>query len=96
VCDIAVHSVSTSPGDCVFVDSEGLNARKTSSTQTLRCSDFTHGVINRDGNACVITQMAEEDCDVAHLIPRAKGDGVRFLVSSYNYLMTLLSSTLQK
>jgi hypothetical protein len=96
VCDIAAHSVSTSPGDCVFVDSEGLNARETSTAQTPHRNRFRRHIVERDGPACVVTKVSEDGCDAAHLIPHSKGDAVRSLVSSYNYLMTFLSSTLQE
>ena len=96
VCEIAVHSVSTSPEDCVFVDHEGLNERLTSTQLTLRRASFRRDVIQRDGFACVVTQEVGKNCDAAHLIPRGKGDEVRFVVSSYKYLMMLFASTLQK
>ena len=96
VCEIAIHSVSTSPEECAFVDSEGLNDRLTSTVQTPRRAHFRDVVIKRDGPACVITQEKEGQCDAAHLIPHSKGDEVRFVVSSYNHLMTLFSSTLKK
>jgi hypothetical protein len=85
VCEpeIAVHSVSTSPEDCAFVDHEGLNDRLTlssSSTEQMPCcDDFRHNVIQRDGHACVVTQDAEDICDVVHLIPWSNGEEVRFL-----------------
>jgi hypothetical protein len=96
VCKITVHSVSTSPEDCAFIDYQGLNDRLTSTERTARSNNFRDDVIQRDGHACVVTQKAEDLCDAAHLIPRCKGDEVRFVVSSYNYFMTLFSSTLQK
>ena len=96
VCEIAVHSVSTSPGDCVFVDNQGLNDKLTSTVLTQRRSNFRADVIRRDGNACVVTQVAGWDCDAIHLIPRSKGDKVGLLISSYNYWMTLFASTLQE
>ena len=85
VCEIAVHSVSTSPEDCAFVDHEGLNDRSTSTELTLRRHNFRGDVIRRDGHTCVVSQV--DTCDAVHLIPRSKGDEVRFVVSSYNYLM---------
>ncbi len=91
-----LFSVSTSPGPCAFVDHEGLNDRITTTGGTLCRSDFRSEVIRRDGSACVVTGAAEGDCDAAHLIPHSKGDAVRFVVSSYNHLMTLFSSTLRK
>lgn len=96
VCEITVHSVSTSPEDCAFIDYQGLNDRLTSTARTARSNSFRDNVIKRDGPACVVTLAAEDLCDAAHLIPRSKGDEVRFAVSSYNYFMTLFSSTLQK
>jgi hypothetical protein len=96
VCEIAVHRVSTSPGPCAFVDYEGLNDRITTSDGTSHRIDFRSDVIRRDGHACVVTQVEKDDCDAAHLIPHSKGDEVRFVVSSYNHLMTLFSSTLEK
>ena len=96
VCEIAVHSVSTSPGRCVFVDYEGLNDRLTTTEATTRRADFRDDVIRRDGRACVVTQEGEDHCDAAHLIPHSKGDEVRFVVSSHNHLMTLFSSTLEE
>ena len=96
VCEIAVHSVSTSPGDCAFVDHEGLNDRSTTTEGTSRRAHLRDDVIKRDGPACVITQAGEKHCDAAHLIPHSKGDKVRFVVSSYNHLMTLFSSTLKE
>ena len=89
VCEIAVHSVSTSPGDCVLVDHEGLNDELTSTVLTQRRSNFRDDVIRRVGRACVVTQVAGLHCDAVHLIPRSKGDEVRFVASSYNYLMML-------
>ena len=94
VCEISVHSVSAFPGRCAFVDYEGLNDRKTTTEGTARLADFRGAVLRRDGHACVVTQVGEHDCDAAHLIPHSKGDEVRFVVSSYNHLMTLFSSTL--
>ena len=96
VCEIAVHSVSTSPENCAFVDHQGLNDRFTSTAQTPRSNHFREDVIRRDGYACVVTQEAEDLCDPAHLIPRCKGDEVRSVVSSYNYFHDVVSSTLQK
>lgn len=96
MCEITVHSVSTSPEDCAFVDHQGLNDRLTSTARTARSNHFRGDVIQRDGHACVVTLAAEDLCDAAHLIPRSKGDEVGFVVSSYNYFMTLFSSTLQK
>jgi hypothetical protein len=81
VCEIAVHSVSTSPGDCAFVDHLGLNDRITTSVATTRREDFRVEVIRRDGPACVVTAVEECVCDAAHLIPHRKGDEVRFVVS---------------
>ena len=96
VCEIALHSVSTFPGHCAFVDHEGLNDRITTSEGTLRRRDFRDDVIKRDGPVCVITQVGAYHCDATHLIPHSKGDQVRFVVSSYNHLMSLFSSTLKK
>ena len=80
VCEIAVHSVSTSPEECAFVDSdEGSNDRLTSTAQTPRRAHFRDDVIKRDGPACVITQAEEGHSDAAHLIPHSKGDEVRFV-----------------
>ena len=91
-----LFSVSTSPGRCAFVDYDGLNDRITTTEGTGRRSDLRADVVRRDGPACVVTQVEEADCDAAHLIPHSKGDEVRFVVSSYNHLMTLFSSTLRK
>ena len=44
----------------------------------------------------LVTQEGEHHCVATHLIPHSKGDEVRFVVCSYNHLMTLFSSTLQK
>ena len=95
-CEIAVHSVSTSPGRCAFVDYEGLNDRITTTEGTTRRRYFRDDVVQRDGPACVVTEVGEAHCDAAHLIPHSKGDGVRFVVSSYNHLMTLFSSTFKE
>jgi hypothetical protein len=87
------------PGPCAYVDYEGLNDRITTSdgTQVIqRDDDFRKDVIRRDGPACVITRREQAHCDAAHLIPHSKGDEVRFVVRSYNHLMTLFSSTLKK
>jgi len=96
VCEIAVHRVSISPGRCAFVDYECLSDRITTTEETARRRDFRDDVVRRDGPACVVTQVEEDDCDAAHLIPQSKGDEVRFVVSSYNHLMTLFSSTLKE
>ena len=96
VCEIAVNSVSTFPGPCAFVDIEGLNDRITTTEGTARRADFRDDVLRRDGPACVITEVGVRHCDAAHLIPHSKGNEVRFVVSSYNHLMTLFSSTLTK
>jgi hypothetical protein len=96
VSEIAVHSVSTSPGRCAFVDYEALNDRITTNEGTARRRDFRDNVVQRDGPACVVTQADSSACDAAHLIPHSKGDEVRFVVSSYNHLMTLFSSTLKE
>jgi hypothetical protein len=85
-----------SSGDCVFVDNEGLNDQLTSTVQTPRRSRFRADVIRRDGPACVVTHDSEQVCDAVHLIPRSKSDEVRFVIGSYNYWMTLFSSTLQR
>ena len=77
-------SVSTSPGDLVFVDHQGLNEQLTSSAQTARRGSFRNDVIRRDGPACVVTKAEKADCDAAHLIPHSKGDEVRFVVSSFD------------
>jgi hypothetical protein len=55
VCEIAVHSLSTSPGLCAFVDYEGLDDRITTTEETARHVDFRGDVIRRDGPACVVT-----------------------------------------
>ena len=96
LCEIAVHSVSTSPEACVFVDHKGLNERLTSTQQTPRRTTFRRDVVRRDGFTCVVTHQDGKNCDAAHLIPRGKGNEVSFVVSSYKYFMTLFSSTLQK
>ena len=96
MCEIAVHSVPTSPVPCAFVDYEGLNDRITTTDGTARRVDFRECVLERDGPACVVTQAQGEDCDASHLIPHCKGDDVRFVVSSYNHFMTLFFSTLDK
>jgi hypothetical protein len=96
VCEIAVHSVSTSPGRCVFVDYEGLNDRITTTEGSTRREDLRDDVVRRDGPACVVTKMDECACDAAHLIPHSKGDEVRFVVSTYYHLMTLFSSTFKE
>jgi hypothetical protein len=96
VCEIAVHSVSTSPGSCAFVDLQGLNDRITTTGGSTHRGDFRDDVVRRDGPACVVTRMDKDDCVAAHLIPHSKGDAVRFVVSSYNHLMTLFSSTFKK
>ena len=77
VCEIAVHSVSTSPGRCAFVDHRGLNDRITTTEGgTASRGGLRRDIIKRDGRACVITQAGEGDCDAVHLIPHSKGDGV--------------------
>jgi hypothetical protein len=96
VCEIAVHCVSTSPEDCAFIDHQGSNDQLTSSELTHCRQGFRTDVIRRGGHACVVTQVAGVLCDAVHLIPRSKGEEVRFVVRSYNYLMTLSSSTLQE
>ena len=85
-----------SPGRCAFVDYECLNDRITTTEGTACRRDFRDDVVRRDGPACVFTQVEEGACDAAHLIPHSKGDEVRFVVSSYNHLMTLFSSTLKE
>jgi hypothetical protein len=96
VCEIAVHSVSTSPGSSAFVDHESLNDRITTTEGTIRRGNFRDDVVRRDGCACVVTEEGEYDCEAAHLIPQSKGDEVRFVVSSYNHSITLFSSTLKE
>jgi hypothetical protein len=61
VCEIAVHSVSTSPGRCAFVDYDGLNDRITTTEGTSHHGDFRADVVRRDGPACVVTQEEEYD-----------------------------------
>jgi hypothetical protein len=89
VCEIAIHSVSTCPENCAFVDHEGLHDRLTSTARTSRSNTFRADVIRRDGDACVVSGSEGACCDAAHLIPRSKGDEVRSVVGSYNYFMTL-------
>jgi hypothetical protein len=89
-----LFSISTSPGHCTFVDYEGLNDRITTIT-TDRLPSFRDNVVQRDGPACVVTEEQGVG-EAAHLIPHSKGDEVRFVVNSYNHLMTLFSSTLRK
>jgi hypothetical protein len=91
-----LFSVSTSPDRCAFVDYQGLNERLTTTEATTSRRDFRADVVDRDGPACVVTQVEEGRCDAAHLIPHSKGDEVRFVVSSYNHLMTFFSSTLRE
>ena len=91
-----LFSVPTSPDDWAFVDHSGLNERLTTTEGTARRGKFRDDVARRDGPACVVTGKKEAHCDAAHLIPHSKGDEVRFVVSSYNHLMTLFSSTLPK
>jgi len=82
VCEIAVHSVLTSLEACAFIDSEGLNDRMTATVGTAGLHRFKDNIIQRDGPACVVSQVRKEVCDAVHLIPRSKGDEVRFVVSS--------------
>jgi HNH endonuclease len=89
VCEIAVHSISTSPENWAFVDREGLNNRLMATNQTLCCPDFRNDVMRRDGPSCVVTQLAEEGCDAVHLIPQSKGNEVSFVINSHNYWMML-------
>ena len=96
VCGIAIHSVSTSPGSFTFIDYEALNDRITTAEGSTRTGGFRSNVKRRDGGACVVTGMGASHCDAAHLIPHSKGDEVRFVVSSYNHLMTLFSSTFKE
>jgi hypothetical protein len=98
VCEITVHSVLTSPENWAFVDHRGLSdPSQRKYIERTQCSgDFRSNVMQRDGPSCVVTQVAKDYCDVAHLIPWSKGDEVRFVISSYNYWMTLFSSTLQE
>ena len=96
VCGIAVHSVSTSPGSFAFIDCEALNDRITSTEGSTSDGGFRSNVIRRDGPACVVTGTEAYHCDAAHLIPHSKGDEVRFVVSSYNHLMTLFSRTFKE
>ena len=49
VCEIAVHSVSTSPGRCAFVDYEALNDRITTTEGTARREDFREDIRYRGG-----------------------------------------------
>jgi hypothetical protein len=58
VCDIAVHSVSTSPGHFAFVDYEGLNERKTTTEGTAR-----HGAFKT---------MSYNEMDLSVLLHRSK------------------------
>jgi hypothetical protein len=95
VCEIAVHSVSTSPGNIAFVDYEGLNDR-TSLEGSTREGGFRNSIMQRDGPACVVTEVQKAACDAAHLIPDSKGNEVKFVVSSYDHLMTLFSSTFKE
>jgi len=60
--------------DCAFVDHEGLNDQLTSTGQTTGRQGFRNKVIQRDGDACVVTRRGKKHCDVVHLIPRSKGD----------------------
>lgn len=62
----------------LFVDHEGLNDQKTSSTQTDHENRFRQQIVRRDG-ACVVTQTPADGCDAAHLIAKSKGDEVRVL-----------------
>jgi hypothetical protein len=77
VCEIAIHSVSTSPEDCAFVDHQGLHDQLTSTEQTPCRGGFRSDVMRRDGPTCVVTQERKEHCDAAHLIPWSKGDEVK-------------------
>jgi hypothetical protein len=90
-----LFSVPTSPEAFAFIDFQGFNDCLTATIQTPRYERFRGDIIKRDGRACVVTQVKKEACDTVHLIPRSKGDEVRFVVSSYNYLM-LSSSILQE
>jgi hypothetical protein len=72
-CQILPHHV---PGNCIFVDTEGLNDQITSTSQTESRRKFRQGVLRKDGLSCVITREPSDHCDVAHLIPWDKGDEV--------------------
>ena len=91
-----LFSVSTSPGGCAFVDYEVLNDRITTTEGTVCGRDFRDNVIRQDGPACVVKGAEKDNCDMAHLIPHSIGDEVKFVVSPYNHLMTLFSSTLKE
>ena len=81
LCERLLFTVSRLLQKNVLLDYEGLNDRLTSTAQTPRSADFRDDVARRDGHTCAISQVAEEHCDAAHLIPRSKGEQVRFVVS---------------
>ena len=63
VCEIAVHSVSTSPEGCAFVDHEGLNDRLTSTERTPRRHDFRGDVIRKSyivGNLSTVLPLTNQ------------------------------------
>ncbi|KAH9980937.1 hypothetical protein BGW80DRAFT_1453884 [Lactifluus volemus] len=59
-----------------FVDHRGLSdPSQRKYIERTQCSgDFRSNVMRRDGPSCVVTQVAKDYCDVAHLIPWSKGD----------------------
>lgn len=70
------------------MDPEGLDEESTSTSPT-NGHNFREKVIQRDGS-CVITKKPAEYCDVAHLIPRAKGNEVNtyiLIIILYNSLI---------
>jgi hypothetical protein len=80
---------------CLFVDYQGLNDNVTSSDRTPRSNTFRANIIARDG-VCIVTRHVARHCDAAHLVPRSKGNAVRFPVNPYVSSMTFLSSILIK
>jgi hypothetical protein len=58
------------------VDPNIGRTRITSSVPTSRMGRFREVVAQRDGNACVLSNVAHEYCDAVHLLAHSKGDAV--------------------
>jgi len=69
-------AIAVSQENLVFMDLKGLNELVMTLSATARHSGrFSEKIMQQDGS-CIITGKEAELCDVAHLIPRGKGNEV--------------------
>ena len=96
---IKLFTMNTSLETCIFVDYHGRDEKITTTTQTPCHYAFRDNALERDGPFCVITKVPTDICDAVHLVPKSKGDDVRFMIilcDSSKYSALVHSSCFQQ